>query len=90
MVKIPDPEKEGEYKVYEFDSPKKVCETLTIPLQTLYSIVKGRIKYKHKSVEHMKNVIVEKEVIEVKKRIKKERPSSIEYEKNLIEKLENK
>ena len=87
-VKVPDPEQEGEYKIYEFDSPKKVCETLNIPLQTLYSIVKGRIKYKHKSVEHMKNIIVEKEVVEVKKRTKKERPTTSEYEKSIINKLE--
>ena len=92
-VKIPDPEKESEYKVYEFRSPKTVSETLHIPVQTLYGIIKGTIKKKHKSLEHIKNIIIEKEVISLpkkkdgKKRQLIERP---DFEKELIIQLENK
>ena len=89
-VKIPDPDKEGEYKVYEFNSPKEVSETLKIPIQTLYSIIKGRIKYKHKSIEHIKNIIIEKEVIESKRKKplkSRELRDSKKFEQELIEKL---
>lgn len=87
-VKIPDPEKEGEYKIFEFKSPKEVCEKLKIPEPTLYAIIKGRIKYKHKCIEHIKNIIIEKEVIKPEKKYKKEIREPDVFIKELIEELE--
>ena len=87
-IKIPDPEKEGEYKIFEFNSPKHVCEKLKIPEPTLYAIIKGRIKYKHKCIEHVKNIIIEKEVIKIERKKKKEVYEPKSFEKELLTELE--
>ena len=84
------PRKKENIKYMNLIVQKRLVETLKIPIQTLYSIIKGRIKYKHKSIEHVKNIIIKKQVIEPKRKkpLKtRGKKDSKQFEKELIEKL---
>lgn len=93
-VKVPIPDKEGEYKEFEFNSPEKVCEMLNIPVPTLYAITQGRIKFTHESLKHLANIKIEKISIPAKNPRKKKKPVEVieeerkTFEKKLYEKLE--
>jgi hypothetical protein len=90
-VKIPIPDKDGEYKEYEFSRPDDVCTLLNIPTATMYAIIQGKIKFSHKSIQHLANIKIER--IPIEKKNKKKTQKEIEesrrnFEKQLLEKLE--
>ena len=93
-VKIPVPERPGEYKEYEFTKPDDVSNLLNIPTPTMYAIIQGKIKFSHESIRHLANIKIERFPVEgKKKRKKKKTQEEIDedrriFERQLLERLD--
>ena len=85
-VKIPIPEKNDEYKEFQFTSPKDVCKELSISESALYSICNNTFKWSHKRNKHLQGIIIERQTVyannEEKEKLKEEK-KKLKIEKKL-------
>ena len=92
-VQIPVPDT-NEYKEYEFNSPKEVCDLLKISASTLYAIIQGRIKFSHDHLKHLINIKIQR--IPVPPKFKQYKKKSLDviqqdqkdFQQQLLDKLD--
>jgi hypothetical protein len=91
-IRIPIPDKEGEFEETTFSHREDVCEFLNISQATFYTMIKNKERHQRYNNSHLKGITIEviRPQIEKKREVKVKRDPENdrkEYVNNLLHKI---